>query len=196
MNIINCARCNKIIQQSYSSLCPDCRAATYDHASHVRDFVLAHPGLLVEEVARDCQLSVKDMEEMLFSGRLGSAAAMILFKCQSCQTKMSAQHRKGRFCPDCANKIETQVIQLEREAAAQKEKEKAAQPQRKPDKKVPGPKGPSEVAASAGEPAAEAAHKPTPPEPKPEGAGAEMPVKQESASPASDSYGFKRLKDL
>ncbi len=196
MNIINCVRCNKLIQQSYSSLCPDCRAATYDHASHVREFVMAHPGLMVEEVARDCQLSLKDMEDMLFSGRLGSAAAMIMFKCQSCHTKVSAQHRKGRFCPECANKIETQVIQLERDAAAQKEKEKAAQPQRKPEKKTPAPKPTPDVAAAAGEHTPDAAQKPAPPEPKSVAGPPEMPAKQESASPASDSYGFKRLKDL
>lgn len=192
MKITNCMKCHKVIQQAHGPLCPDCRTATYGVAQQVSDFVFAHPGLILEDVARQCHLSVKDMEDLLFSGRLGSAASYVMFKCQSCHLKMSAQFRKGRFCPECANKIETQVIQLEREAAAQKEKLKSPV-YRAPDKKEDSGKLPAEVAGKGADVAHPDLPKPAVPEAKP--VAAESPAKQESVSPVSDSYGFKRVSD-
>lgn len=192
MPIANCAKCNKLHQQlNRSPLCPDCLDATHNHAQQVSDFIWAHPGLTVEEVAKQCELSIKDMEEMLFSGHLGSAGAYVMFKCQSCHLKMSAQLRKGRFCPDCASKIESKMNQMEREAAVQKEK---AQPiKRGADKKEDCSRSPIEAAgAYLGDPTISEPQKPAAPETK----RVETPAKQESVSPASDSYGFKRVSDL
>jgi hypothetical protein len=190
-----------VIQLIHAPLCADCRTATHGHVQQVCQFVLEHPGLVLEEVARQCKLSLKDMEEMLFSGRLGAAAAYILFKCQSCHIKMSAEQRKGRFCPECANKIETQVIQLEREAAFQKEKPKPLH--RGTDRKDDSGKLPAEVAGTGTELAhpveAKGDTKPKPAasaEPKSVAGYPEGPAKQESARPVSDSYGFKRVTDV
>lgn len=193
MTIANCAKCNKVFQKMDASpLCSACMDATKSHAEHVTDFVWSHPGLTLEEVAKQCGLSVKDMEEMLFSGRLGRASAHVMFKCQSCHLKMSAQLRKGRFCPECAAKIESKVNQLEREASLQKEKSHPA-PKRVSDKKEDARNAPIEAAgAYLGDPTISEPQKPAIPETK----RPETPPKQESVSPALDSYGFKRVSDI
>jgi hypothetical protein len=200
MSIANCAKCNKVFQIGRSPLCSDCFDATYSNAQHVSDFVWAHPGLTVEEVAKQCALAVKDMEEMLFSGLLGSASAFVMFKCQSCHKKMSAQLRKGRFCPDCASQIEAKVNQMEREAALQKEKEKAQPIKRLLDKKDDQSRSQVEVAGACQDEVA-SANCPNPaghakPAISQEAKHPESPAKQESVSPSSDSYGFKRVSDL
>jgi hypothetical protein len=192
MGISNCIKCNKVFQKTQSPLCSDCLGATKGIVFSVIDFVVANPGLTVEEVAQQCHLPLKDMEEMLFSGRLGTAAAHIMFKCKGCHKKMSARLRKGQFCPECANKIETKVTQLEREAAAQREKERPVSIRRLPaevKEKEDHGKPAAEVHASEG---VATAGLPEPPKNVP----LEVSPKQESVSPASDSYGFKRVSDV
>jgi len=194
MDIANCIRCNKVFQKSQGALCSDCIGATKGLVRLVIDFVLEHPGLMVEDVAQKCHLPLKDMEEMLFSGRLASASAYIMFKCQGCHKKMSARLRKGRFCSECAEKIESKVNLPEREPGSGKEKNKAMK--RTGENKEDSLRQGVEIAAS-GNPHSVDGHAVA-------GAGPETiyPVpleispKQESVSPLSDSYGFKRVKVL
>jgi len=191
MSVSNCIKCNKVFQRTQSPLCSDCLGATKDVAFGVIDFVVANPGLTVEEVAQQCRLPLKEMEELLFSGRLGTASAYIMFKCKSCHKKMSARLRKGQFCPDCAGKIETKVSQLEREAAAQREKERPVSIKRPLDIKEKD--DPLKPAAEVG--GVEGVGTAGLPETA-KSVPLEIPPKQESVSPASDSYGFKRVSDV
>lgn len=184
MGIANCVKCNKVFQRGQSPLCSDCLGATKDLTSQVIDFVLGHVGLTVEEVAKGCCLPVKDVEEMLFSGRLGMASSYIMFACQSCHKKMSARLRKGHFCPDCAEKIESTMNPLEREVSTPKEKEGTLK--RPTPFKEDSAKQPVEVAGEDKGAPMEAVQNIRP----------DIPPKQESVSPALDSYGFKRVSDM
>jgi len=193
MNVANCARCNKLFQASNGMLCPACLTETKSAVKQVVQYVHDHPGMLMEEVAYSCQIPVKDLEEMLFAGRLGYASEFIMIKCQSCPRRMSVKLSKGRFCPECGSKIEAQMSLSEREPTGQKEKEKpkpAKHPASRHEEEICEP-----IEASG--PAGEDLHPlETPSESFPLTRPKAPPAKQESVSPGSDSYGFKRIRDV
>ena len=189
MDIANCVRCNKVFQKSQGALCSDCLGETKGLVRHVIDFVLEHPGLMVEDVAQQCNLPLKDLEEMLFSGRLASASPYIMFKCQACHKQMSARFRKGRFCPECAEQIESKMSQPEREPSGAKDK---AKPIKRPGEHKDDSLRQGVEVASSNPHMPHMAAGPETMYPVP----LELPAKQESVSPSSDSYGFKRVSDL
>ena len=77
--------------------------------SVICQFLHSHPAQTLEEVAAACGISGKELETLLYSGKLGTAAHKIICHCQACHKGISATGSKGRFCMDCAQKLENKA---------------------------------------------------------------------------------------
>ena len=168
MPITNCPKCNKIFQRTVNALCPSCHQASLSNVSMVYRFVQEHPQQTLEDIAKHCNLTPKELEVIVFSGKLGTAAHQIIFHCQGCNRKVSALMRKGHFCPECAGKLEPKN-----------------NPQEVSDRKPP-----KSIKTRPGERLLDEEPFEVMEDDSQDFAGS--PKKQESISPASDSYGFKR----
>jgi predicted amidophosphoribosyltransferase len=168
MPVANCPKCNKVFQRTVNPLCPTCHQETLSNVSVVYRFVQEHPQQTLEQIAKHCNLTAKELETIVFSGKLGTAAHQIIFYCQGCNRKVSALKRKGHFCPECAVKLEP------KNATAEVSERKAPKTARTRPA-IPSPEEiiEEEVAETFAEP----------------------PQKHESVSPLLDSYGFKRASE-
>ncbi len=128
MTIANCKQCGRVFQRQYSPLCPPCHQEANNRISQVYRFIQAHPHMTMEEVACSCDVPLKDVEAMLFEGKLGTAATNLVAHCQRCHSPILAS--RGRFCPSCAEKVET-------EAGLHEEKQRPKSPPPEPDEARP-----------------------------------------------------------
>lgn len=103
MPVANCARCKKIYQRTMDLVCPSCHQHSLDKTSMVYQYIQEHPGLSVKMVASQCKIATKELEEILLSGKLGTAANLVLYHCQCCSQILPASLLKGRFCSECAD---------------------------------------------------------------------------------------------
>lgn len=106
MPIENCSKCQKIFQRTLHPLCPTCHQQSMGKLSEVYQFIQSNPQQTIEKVAAGCNLPVKELESMLYAGKLGDAAGKIMSHCQSCAKTIPVMGQKGRFCMDCATKLE------------------------------------------------------------------------------------------
>jgi len=65
MNLSNCCGCGKLHLLREHVLCADCFKRHVEHRSMVRQFLSAHPGASVMDVARQTGLSVKQINELV-----------------------------------------------------------------------------------------------------------------------------------
>jgi hypothetical protein len=196
--ITNCLKCNKVFPQGHSPICAECVAANKTQVRQVVDFVSANPGLTLQELASKTGLQLKDLEEMLFSGRLGTAAECILLKCQGCQAKMSVRSGKGHFCQECASLIEPKTPQPDPDqlTALKPKLMKRSAAHKAGDQS----KSSQEVAANAAQKDSATGVEvrtgmgESKQPPHSDGATRQEPLGP--TSPMLDSYGFKRVSDL
>jgi hypothetical protein len=169
MPVANCPKCNKLFQRTTVPLCPACHQESQNHISAVYRFICDHPNQTTDEIAKQCNLPLKELETILFSGSLGTAAQHVIFHCQRCNRAMSALKRKGHFCPECAMKLDVKEKEHPADKSAAKEL---------PSAKAKPADDTRDVRAN---PAAGSAL-------------SEVPVapKQESVRSLPDSYGFTR----
>lgn len=109
MTVANCRKCRKIFQRTTNPLCSECHQQSLNQVSNAYRFIQENPHLTLEEVSDHCQIPYKELETMLFDGKLGTAAGSVIYHCQRCTRPMSAIMRRGRFCMSCADKIENQA---------------------------------------------------------------------------------------
>lgn len=107
MTIANCAKCGRIFQRTHSPMCPPCVQETASLISMVYRFIQANPALTIDQVADQCGLPLRDVEAMLFQGKLGTAAAHLMSYCQRCNVPIVAS--RGHFCVNCAGKLENEA---------------------------------------------------------------------------------------
>jgi hypothetical protein len=175
MRLANCVKCRRIFQRTISAMCPECYQVSLSQVSSAYRFILKNPHLTLEEVADSCLIPYKELEQMLFDGKLGLAASNVIYHCQRCGRPTDARIRRGHFCNGCADRIES--------AAGLHHPEK-----KEPEKRNENPKILKKT---------ESASKPPLP---PAGTGEVLwPEKDlETLKPASsasqaDSHGFKRI---
>jgi predicted amidophosphoribosyltransferase len=174
MAIANCQKCNKLFQRTNASLCPACQQESVSNVSVVYRYIYDHPNQTVEEIATQCKVSLKELEAMLASGKLGTAAQHIIFHCQSCSRTIPAVKRKGHFCPTCASKLEVKSSAPEK-APADKQAPKAVKESHDTKPRLVDDSAPIGSNNNLPIPSTESAHQ-----------------KAESVSSSSDSYGFTR----
>jgi hypothetical protein len=106
MRLANCVKCRRIFQRTASAMCPECHRVSQSQVSSAYRFIQQNPHLTLEEVADHCLIPYRDLEQMLFDGKLGLAASNVIYHCQRCGRPTDARMRRGHFCVGCADRIE------------------------------------------------------------------------------------------
>jgi len=83
-------------------ICPQCREALEEKFKEVKTYISAHSGCGIQEVARECDVEVSQIQQWLREERLQfSEDSMVQLTCESCGTTI----RSGRFCEKCKNEM-------------------------------------------------------------------------------------------
>lgn len=148
MDFANCKRCNKIYRKLHSPYCGTCYKMHMANFSHVYRYLQDHPTMTLTDIAEECHVPVKELEELLFTGQLGTASEKIIYHCQRCATPMAPLQRRGRFCLPCTRKVEEEgkIDPREKEKRERRELEVMARKQRKERLSgLPEPPGPDDA---------------------------------------------------
>lgn len=103
MNIRNCRVCGRIFNYvSGPSTCQVCRESLEAKFQEVKEYIRAHKGVGISEVAEACDVEAAQIRQWLKDERLEVTedSAMYL-TCESC----GAPIRCGRFCENCKNNM-------------------------------------------------------------------------------------------
>lgn len=168
MPIANCPKCQKVFQRAMNLLCPTCHQASLGQANRVCQFIERHPHRTLEEIANACEIPLKDLEALLYSGKLGALIQQIIVHCQSCNNLIAPLGTTGRFCASCTHKLENKTGVLSKTAPLDKQSRPLSAPSSPHAKPMASP-------SSLSFPVSEATS-----------------TKAESASSRMEPYGFKR----
>lgn len=102
----NCKKCSKVFDKVYTPYCNNCYAEHSENLSNIYRFVQDNNTMSLDQVALSCNISIGELERILFSGELGTASTKIIYECQRCETLISPLNRRGRFCLKCTRTIE------------------------------------------------------------------------------------------
>lgn len=99
MNIKNCRTCGRIFNYVAGAVvCPACREGMEAKFQEVKEYVRAHKGAGIPEVAEACDVEPAQIRQWLREERLEVTEDSALFlNCESC----GAPIRCGRFCEKC-----------------------------------------------------------------------------------------------
>ena len=104
MDVRNCRSCGRLFNYLTGiQLCEGCKAALEQKFQEVKEYVREHREAPMNDVAEECEVSVKQLrqwvreERLVFSENSGG-----YLECEKC----GAPIRMGRFCENCKNKIQ------------------------------------------------------------------------------------------
>ncbi len=107
MNVRNCVRCGKIFLPTVGRpYCPDCADTEMALFESVKEYLKKHPGASVIQVSQATGVPVKKIREYVKEGRLFSAGEDWNITCDRCGKAIN----RGRYCSDCAKKLETGLL--------------------------------------------------------------------------------------
>ena len=103
MNVRNCRKCGRLFNYAMGPIiCPQCREALEEKFKEVKAYISEHNGCGIQEVARECDVEVSQIQQWLREERLQfSEDSMVQLTCESCGTTI----RSGRFCDKCKNEM-------------------------------------------------------------------------------------------
>lgn len=103
MNIRNCKGCGKIFNYVAGAvLCPSCRDSMEAKFQEVKEYIRAHRGAGIPEVAEACDVEPAQIRQWLREERLEVTEDSVIFlSCENC----GAPIRCGRFCDKCKNEV-------------------------------------------------------------------------------------------
>lgn len=109
MSLDNCKRCGRLFQKHLTSLCKDCYSFEQNQNMEIYRFVQANPGITIDEIAEHFGMNLRDVEQLVFSGALGTANQLIKTQCARCKCEMTFVNRIGYFCYSCNKFIEKEA---------------------------------------------------------------------------------------
>lgn len=122
MDVKNCKECGRLFNyMSGEQLCPSCKDKLEDKFQEVKTYIRdnAHAG--VDQVATDCEVSVKQIKKWIREERLTfTEDSPIMIECESC----GAPIRSGKYCDACRNKMQSGLESMIRKPQANAQKEK------------------------------------------------------------------------
>ncbi|MCI9318671.1 MAG: flagellar protein [Lachnospiraceae bacterium] len=129
MNVRNCRTCGRIFNYiAGPHTCPSCREKLEEKFQEVKEYIRAHKGAGINEVADACDVDAGQIHQWLREERLEvTEDSPIQLTCENC----GAFIRSGRFCDKCTMSV-TQGFQNMLNANAPKPAMK-----KKPDKENP-----------------------------------------------------------
>ena len=103
MNVRNCRKCGKLFNYAMGPIiCPQCKDELEAKFKEVKTYISDHSGCGIQEVARECEVEVSQIQQWLREERLQfSEDSMVQLTCESCGTTI----RSGRFCEKCKNEM-------------------------------------------------------------------------------------------
>ena len=103
MNVRNCRKCGKLFNYAMGPIiCPQCKDDLEAKFKEVKTYISDHSGCGIQEVARECDVEVSQIQQWLREERLQfSEDSMVQLTCESCGTTI----RSGRFCEKCKNEM-------------------------------------------------------------------------------------------
>lgn len=117
MNIKNCRNCGRIFNYvSGPFTCQVCREQLEAKFQEVKEYIRAHKGVGISEVAEACDVDPSQIRQWLREDRLEvTEDSPIQLLCEGC----GAMIRSGRFCESCKNGVTSglkEVLKEGREA--------------------------------------------------------------------------------
>lgn len=99
MNVRNCKSCGRIFNYlSGPVICPACKDSMEAKFQEVKEYIRAHKGANIPEVAEACDVEAGQIRQWLRDERLEVTEDSALYlTCESC----GAAIRSGRFCEKC-----------------------------------------------------------------------------------------------
>ncbi len=109
MSIANCKRCGRVFQKTISPLCQNCLNYEDSQSREIYRYVQANPGVNEKKLAEQFEIPVQDVENLLFSGLLGTAGGLVLSQCARCKCDMSLIRQTKYYCEPCNRIIKEEI---------------------------------------------------------------------------------------
>lgn len=106
---LTCEKCG-VAKPEYKGVgeyrCSECGFVMYDDFGKVRNYLEAHRGATQSEVSQATGVAMDTIRQFLKDERIEIAAGSgVMMACEICKAPI----RSGRFCPECAKKVEKQI---------------------------------------------------------------------------------------
>lgn len=103
MNVKNCRKCGRIFNYiAGPCLCPSCREVLEADFQRVKEYIRAHAGATITEVAEECDVEPAQIHQWLREERLEIAeGSAIVLQCESC----GAPIKSGKYCEKCKREL-------------------------------------------------------------------------------------------
>ena len=104
MELMNCRSCKKLFNYvTGEKICPKCKEELEEKFQEVKQYIRDNPGANVDQVADECEVSVKQIKKWVREARLTFADdSLIGLECERCGRMIHC----GRFCSQCAGGLE------------------------------------------------------------------------------------------
>lgn len=146
MAVDNCKRCKKVFRKTHSPFCAECLQSEMQSFDKVYQYLSKRGGqdyIHLSEIVDHCGISLKEAEELFFSGKLGLAGSRIAFNCQICDAPINKfMSDKKRLCPACATTVEVEgklyeTVDDNKPKAQEQPRPKIAPPKESPKESAP-----------------------------------------------------------
>ncbi|MBR4515598.1 MAG: flagellar protein [Lachnospiraceae bacterium] len=104
MELMNCRNCKKLFNYvTGEKICPKCKEELEEKFQVVKEYIRDNPGANVDQVADECEVTVKQIKKWVREARLTFADdSLIGLECERCGRMIHC----GRFCTQCAGGLE------------------------------------------------------------------------------------------
>ena len=108
MHIQNCRGCGRLFNAlSREQLCPECRKKLDEKFQQVKEYLREHPNATVDDVARNNEVSVKQIRQWVREERLAFSEDSIEgLDCEVCGRLI----KTGRYCDACKSRMTTDLM--------------------------------------------------------------------------------------
>lgn len=128
MDVRNCKTCGRMFNYiGGPSICPSCSKLLEDQFDDVKKYIYDHPGVGIQEVSQEMNVSVAQIQKWLKEERLSfSDSSEIALNCELCGARILT----GRFCKNCKGSMANQLNSV----LPKKEAPKKPEPQKTENK--------------------------------------------------------------
>ncbi len=107
MDVRNCRNCGRLFNYlSGPSICPVCKEGLEKKFAQVKEYVRNNPGVGIQVVAEDNDVSIKQIRQWVREERLEFAeGSAVGIECEVC----GANIRTGRYCDACKSRLRTEL---------------------------------------------------------------------------------------
>lgn len=110
MELKNCRNCKRLFNYiTGEPLCGGCRALLEEKFQEVKQFIKDNPGYSINQVAEDCEVSIRQIKQWVREERLAfSDDSLVGLDCERCGKMIHS----GRFCNECAGGLKDAFNQM------------------------------------------------------------------------------------